>query len=174
MISTPDGRRRSWLITLSAVAATLVSGTGRAQRTADEEHLPPVADLRALAATVARLKAPLLILFSTPGCPYCLEVRRNYLMPRAAQQAARLPAPELLLREVDITSQQPIVDLTGEHITESAFAAHFEVRVVPVVMLFDQKLRLLAAPLIGLDRAGFYEGLLASAIEIARKQLQTA
>ena len=165
--------RRSWLIALSAIAAAAVSGIGRAQPTANEEHLPSIADLRALAETVARLKAPLLILFSTPGCPYCREVRRNYLMPRAAEQAS-LSMPDLLLREVDITSQHPIIDLNGVRITEAEFAARFEVRVVPIVMLFDQKVRLLTAPVIGLDRAGFYEGILASAIERARKQLQAA
>jgi glutaredoxin len=165
--------RRSWLIAVTAIAATALSGIGRAQPNTAEELLPPVADLRTLAATITRLKAPLLILFSTPGCPYCREVRRNYLMPRVAEQA-RASMPELLLREVDITSQQSIIDLTGGRITEAAFAVRFEVRVVPVVMLFGQKMRLLAAPLIGLDRAGFYEGLLAGAIETARKQLQTA
>jgi len=154
--------------------ATAVLGIGRmahAQTVAQDKHLPPIDDLRALVGTVARHKAPLLILFSTPGCPFCREVRRNYLAPRVAEQA-RHAAPEFLLHEVDITSERPMIDLAGTKITEAIFAARFNVKVVPVVALFDQTLKMLAEPLVGLDRSGFYEGYLASAIETARKRLR--
>ena len=149
-------------------------GIGRgahAQTAAQDKHLTQIDDLRALVALVARHKAPLLILFSTPGCPFCREVRRNYLAPRAAEQA-RNAAPELLLHEVDITSERPIIDLAGAKMTEAMFAARFNVKVVPVVALFDQTLQALGEPLVGLDRSGFYEGYLASAIETARKRLR--
>ncbi len=149
-------------------------GIGRgahAQTAAQDKHLPPIEDLRALVAMVARHKAPLLILFSTPGCPFCREVRRNYLAPRLVEQA-RNAAPEFLLHEVDITSERPIIDLTGAKITEAIFAARFNVKVVPVVALFDQSLQTLGEPLVGLDRSGFYEGYLTSAIDAARKRLR--
>ncbi len=86
---------------------------------------------------IARHKAPLLILFSTPGCPFCREVRRNYLAPRVAEQAAKT-TPELLLRETDITSERTLTELSGARITEAAFALEHHVRAVPVVALFDQ------------------------------------
>lgn len=165
-------QRRLFLI----AGATAVLGIGRvahAQTAAQDKHLPPIEDLRALVAKVARHKAPLLILFSTPGCPFCREVRRNYLAPRVAEQA-RNAAPEFLLREVDITSERPIIDLAGAKITAATFAARFNVQVVPVVALFDQTLQTLGEPLVGLDRSGFYEGYLASAIDAARKRLRQA
>lgn len=160
-------RRRKALITLLLGAPSLL----RAQPRAEEEHLPTLDDLRPIAASIARHKAPLLILFSTPGCPYCREVRRNYLAPRVEEQGRNTP-PELLLREVDITSQRPITDLAGSQTTEAAFALRFNVRVVPVVALLDQTLQLLAEPLVGLDRSGFYEGYLAAAIDAARRRLR--
>lgn len=177
MSTSLQARRRACLIAGAAAFAAPALGIGRvshAQTATQEQHLPLLDDLRTLAASVARFKAPLLILFSTPGCPFCREVRRNYLAPRMAE-AARNPAPELLLREVDITSERLIVDLAGARITETAFAARYNVRVVPVVALFDQTLQLIAEPLVGLDRSGFYEGYLANAIDAARKRLrQTA
>ena len=159
---------------LIAAAATLgIRRVAHAQTeaAAHEQHLPPIEDLRALVATVTRYKAPLLILFSTPGCPFCREVRRNYLEPRVAEQA-RNAAPEVLLHEVDITSERPIIDLAGEKITEAIFAARYNVKVVPVVALFGHTMQTLGEPLVGLDRSGFYEGYLASAIETARKRLR--
>lgn len=167
---SPQIPRRVLLIA-GATAALGIKRAAHAQTVAPEKHLPPIDDLRALVATVARFKAPLLILFSTPGCPFCREVRRNYLAPRMAEQA-RNAVPEFLLREVDITSDRPIMDLAGAKVTEAIFAARFNVHVVPVVALFGQTLQTLGEPLVGLDRSGFYEGYLASAIDAARKRLR--
>lgn len=156
--------RRRYLLTMAAAIAMPRAAL------AQEQHLPPVNDLRPLLASVARDKSPLLILFSTPGCPFCREVRRNYLAPRLEDKESAL-----LLREVDITSPRPLIDAAGSRTTEAAFAKRFDVRVVPVVALFalvDQTLQLLAEPLVGLDRSGFYEAYLAAAIDIARKRLQ--
>ncbi|MGH6611833.1 MAG: hypothetical protein ACRECQ_16435, partial [Burkholderiaceae bacterium] len=74
-------------------------------------------------------------------------------------------------REVDITSRRTLLDLSGAPITEAAFADRFNVRVVPVVVLLDQKLQVLTEPLVGIDRAGFYESLLTNAIDTATKRL---
>jgi hypothetical protein len=57
------------------IALLLSPGLLRAQQNAAEGLLRPLDDLRALANSIARHKAPLLVLFSTPGCPYCREVR---------------------------------------------------------------------------------------------------
>ncbi len=162
-MSTSPGRRDCLFAMAAAIAAPRAIF-------AQEQYLPPVNDLRPLLASVARGKSPLLILFSTPGCPFCREVRRNYLVPRLADRKSAL-----LLREVDITSPRPLIDAAGERTTDAGFATRFNVRVVPVVALFallEGTLQLLTEPLVGLDRSGFYEGYLASAIEIARKRLQ--
>lgn len=159
-------RRQALMTLLFGVPSLLL-----AQTSAAEDRLPSLDDLRLIATSIVRYKAPLLVLFSTPGCPFCREVRRNYLAPRVAEQA-RNASPELLLRETDITSSRLIIDLAGAGITEAAFATRFNVRAVPVVALFDQSLHLLAEPLVGLDRSGFYEGYLAASIEAARKRLR--
>ena len=153
------------------IALILASGPLRAQSVVDDGHLPALRDLRVLADSITRHKAPLLVLFSAPGCPFCREVRRNYLAPRVVEQATRT-VPDLLLRETDVTSERVIIDSSAAHITESAFARRYNVRVVPVVALFDSSLRLIGEPLVGLDRSGFYEGYLASAIDAAHKHLR--
>lgn len=160
-----DGRRQL------LVALLLSPLPLRGQQTAGEERLAPLDDLRELSRSIQRYKAPLLILFSTPGCPFCREVRRNYLAPRVAEQAAK-ETPELLLRETDITSERTLTDLSGTRITEANFALRHHVRLVPVVALFDARLRPIGEPLVGLDRSGFYEAYLASAIDASRKHLR--
>ena len=88
-----------------------------------------------------------------------------------AEQAA-LPAPTVLIREVDITSRAALVDAQGRSITQAEFAAQFGVRVVPVVALVDERAQLLGDPLVGIDRSGFYETYLSRAIESAQRKLR--
>lgn len=153
--------------------AMAVPSWALAQTDETEKHLSPLDDLRVLSASIAQNKTPLLVLFSTPGCPFCREVRQNYLLPRAVEQA-RSVRPELLLREADIGSQRLITDLAGTRITEAAFASRYGVRMVPVVALLDQSLRVVGTPLVGLDRSGFYEAYLTSAIAEARRRVANA
>lgn len=157
---------------LLAGASLALGARAGAQPAGGEEHLQPVDDLRPLLAQVRQRRAPLLVLFSTPGCPYCLEVRRNYLAPRVAEQAA-LRTPTLLIREVDITSRAAVVDPQGRRITQAEFASQFGVRVVPVVAMFDERLQLLGDPLVGIDRSGFYDAYLVRAIETAQRRLRS-
>jgi glutaredoxin len=160
--------RRRWLLALPG-ALTCVLSAARAQPAST--HLPMPDDLRPLLAEVGRTRTPLLVLFSTPGCPFCREVRQNYLQPRIADERAR-GVQRLIIREIDITASTALVDADGRVTTQAAFAARYDVRVVPVVMLFDDRLQRLAEPLVGIDRAGFYEGFLVRAIDEAHRRLQ--
>ena len=153
-------------------AAWVLAGRAAARPAGNDVHLHGIDDLRPLLAQVRARRIPLLVLFSTPGCPYCLEVRRNYLAPRVAEQAS-LPAPDLLIREVDITSRAALVDAQGRRTTQADFASQFGVRVVPVVALIDDRAQLLGDPLVGIDRSGFYEAYLARAIDEARRRLRS-
>jgi thioredoxin-related protein len=161
--------RRRLLLAGAAVAFGARAG---AQPAGGEEHLEAIEDLRPLMAQVRKRRAPLLILFSTPGCPFCREVRRGYLAPRVAEQAAQ-SVPTLLIREVDITSRTPLIDQQGRRTTQAEFASRLNVRVVPVVALFDDRAQLLGDPLVGIDRAGFYETYLSRAIEAAERRLRS-
>jgi len=157
---------------LLAGAAAAFGARAGAQPAGGEDHLTAIDDLRAVMAQVRKRRVPLLVLFSTPGCPFCHEVRRSYLAPRVAEQA-KLPSPTLVIREIDISSRAPLIDLQGRRTTQAEFASQLNVRMVPVVALFDDRAQLLGDPLVGIDRAGFYEAYLARAIEAAERRLRS-
>ncbi len=161
--------RRRLLLAGAAIAFGARAG---AQPASGEEHLAAIDDFRPLLAQVRKQRVPLLVLFSTPGCPFCHEVRRSYLAPRVAEQA-KLPSPTLLIREIDISSRTPLIDMQGRRTTQAEFASRLNVRMVPVVALFDDRVQLLGDPLVGIDRAGFYEAYLARAIEAAERRLRS-
>ena len=136
---------------------------------AGEESLPAASNLKQLGAESARLKAPIVILFSTPGCPYCLEVRRNYLSPRLAGGESR--GTQFLIREIDITSRERVIDFDGRSTTEADVAERYGVRMVPVVMALDSRGQPIGEPLVGLDRSGFYESYLQTLLARAQTSM---
>jgi thiol-disulfide isomerase/thioredoxin len=155
-------RRRA---ALAAVPLLLLAPWGRA---AEGTLLPAVDDVQALAAQSARAGIPIIVLFTTPGCPFCQEARQNYLAPRLAEQQRR-SKPEYLLREVDITSRRPVGTIDGRVLTEAQLADRYGIHFAPVLMAFDSRWRPLGEPLVGLDRAGFYESYVERLISAARQ-----
>jgi len=138
-----------------------------AQRRGEGAELPRIDDLRSLSAQMRRERIPLLLFFSTAGCPFCIEVRRNYLAPRLNESAG-----SLLIREVEIVSRRAFTGLDGAAQTEAQLAARFGVRMVPVVQLVDAGLAPIGKPLIGIDASGFYDGYLSAAIEEAQRVMR--
>jgi thiol-disulfide isomerase/thioredoxin len=134
---------------------------------AGDALLPAIDDIQALAAASARAGIPIIVLFTTPGCPYCQEARQNYLAPRYSEQQRRT-TPEYLLHEVDITSRRPVGAIDGRAYTEAQLADRYGIHFAPVLMAFDSRWRPLGEPLVGLDRAGFYESYVERLISAAR------
>jgi hypothetical protein len=160
------GRRaalgRLGALALSGAFAPLARAQG------GSESLARIDDLRALAAQVGKEQRPLLLFFSTPGCPYCTQVRRSYLAPRVREG----DRSGVTIREVEITASRSFVGLDGRRISESAFAAGYSVRMVPVVLLVDAAMKPLADPLVGIGAADFYESFLVEAIETASRKMR--
>jgi thioredoxin-related protein len=160
-------RRRRGLLRGAVLLACLPAATLRAQAAADTP-LTRIDDLRSLLASVARERRPLLLFFSTPGCPYCREVRRGYLRPRVDDGAA---VSGVAIREVEITSSRRLRDASGEMITEAVLAARYGVKMVPHLELLGSSAEPLVKSLVGIDSSGFYESFLQSAIAQATAKL---
>ncbi len=136
--------------------------------TAGAQSIDRAQDLAQSAQNAAGARIPLLVFFSQPGCPYCDEARRDYLGPMGSDPATRAT---LRIVEVDITSDAPLVDFSGQRTTHSAFAQLQRVRLVPVVAFVGARGEALADRLIGLTVPGFYQGSLDRRIEQARARL---
>jgi thioredoxin-related protein len=160
--------RRAALASLALVPiAALTPAAAWSQRKAEAVELPRIDDLRSVTAQMRRERIPLLLFFSTAGCPFCIEVRRNYLAPRLRETAG-----SLLIREVEIVSRRSFTGLDGASQTEAELAARFRIRMVPVVQLVDASLAPIGKPLVGIDASGFYDGYLSAAIEEAQRAVR--
>jgi thioredoxin-related protein len=155
--------RRRFLL----VAAAL--GLPAAAIPAPTADIPLAADLMADGRRSRSRKAPIVVLFSLPGCPYCEVVRRSHLAPMLAdaQQAARV-----IVRQIDIDSDRGLVGFAGERTTHATLARAHGMRAAPVVAFWDGQGREIAEPLKGMLLPDFYGGYLDAALEAARGRLE--
>ena len=114
-------------------------------------------------------RKPLVLLLTIPHCPYCEEVRVNYLIPLIRDGA---PADQPIIREVDITSDSPMKGFAGEELTQRTLAERYKVKVTPTVLILDKEGNLLAEPLVGSGMAGFYGAYLDKAFSQAEQALK--
>jgi thioredoxin-related protein len=156
--------RRHFLLLAPALALA------PALRAAPQPTLPLAMDLRADGRLSRSSMAPIVILFSLPGCPYCEIVRRSHLGPMLADPKA---AGRAIIRQIDVDSDQALIGFRGERTTHAAVARAHEVRVAPVVAFWDGDGRTLADPLRGMLLPDFYAAYLDDAIERARARIAT-
>lgn len=154
--------RRQFLLGMPVLAWAL------AARAAPQPAIPLATDLRADGRLVRRRLAPIVVLFSLPGCPYCEIVRRSHLAPLLADPGQ---SSRVIVRQVDIDSDEAVVGFSGERTTHAAIAKAHDVRSAPVVAFWDGEGRTIAEPLKGMLLADFYSAYLESAIQAARKRL---
>jgi len=160
-VSAGVSRRRFLLL---APALALVATASRGAPGA----LPLAADFREDGRLSRARRAPIVILFSLPGCPYCEIVRRSHLAPMLADPAQ---ASRVIVRQVDIGSDEAVVGFSGERTTHAAIAKAHDVRSAPVVAFWDGEGRPVADPLRGMLLPDFYSAYLEAALQAARKRL---
>ena len=159
----PGLDRRKFLLFLGpALAWALAAGA------APPTAIPPATDLQADGRVSRARKAPIVVLFSLPGCPYCEIVRRSHLAPILADPKQ---SPRVIVRQVDIDSDEAVVGFSGERTTHARIARSHDVRSAPVVAFWDGEGRPIAEPLRGMLLPDFYSAYLESALQAARKRL---
>lgn len=125
--------------------------------------LPPLRNLRHELAALAPQRAVLVLLVSRHDCPYCLEVRRNYLAP-----LQRAGAPGLHLRELESDTVSELADASGQRQPIAALLRQLNVRFFPTVLFLGPDGRALAEPLLGADQSGFYGAYLDARLQQAQ------
>lgn len=136
---------------LGAPAASLAAG-----------GLVHAKNFRTDGALAAKRQVPILVVFTTPTCPYCDTVKHDYLVPMHKDRANR---SRVIIRELTVNSDGALIGFDGKPTTEAAFAAAAKVFVVPTVMVFDPRGEPVGDPIVGLLIPDFYFGYLTAAIE---------
>jgi thioredoxin-related protein len=130
---------------------------------AQSDGLTPVLDFRDEAKESKQKKAPILVLFMSPYCPYCETALNNFLLPMQRNPEYQ---NKVILRQLDIYNKDKLIDFRGNTTTPLGFANQAKVWAVPTVILFDSEGRELKN-LTGLLTVDYYRFYLDEAIEQA-------
>jgi thioredoxin-related protein len=148
-------RIAAWVLIL-AWGLTL-SGAARAA-----DGLIHAKNFQADARTAAQRRVPILVVFTSPTCPYCERVKREYLVPMHKDPAYR---KRVIIREVAMGATTPLTGFDGTPTTEGAFAAAHKVFMVPTVKVLDTRGNDASEAIVGLLTPDYYFGYLETAID---------
>ena len=143
------------------VAAILAWGAAPLVSAQPADRLPIAKSFEADSKLAAAKKIPILVLYTSPGCPFCERAKSDYLVPMLKDPAYK---NKVIMREVDITSQSPLTLYNGSTSTGAAFAAQHKVAIVPTIKVINAQDAEVAEPIVGLLIPDYYFGYIDSAI----------
>ena len=150
---------------LRALALLGLGASGVAPARVAGKTLPLSASLPDELARALKARQPLVIMVSLHRCPWCEEVRNNYLAPMRAQE--RLPVVQ-----VDMLSPRQTRDLQGAPTTHEALVRAWDVKVAPTVLFLGPQGREVADRLVG-GSPDFYSAYLDRRLALAREAVIT-
>lgn len=153
-----DHDRRS---VAAGLALMVAAGAVRGAAPSGDLPLPAPASWRDALARSGSEGRPLVVMFSTPGCPWCRALRRDVLHHLAAQSDER----GVRVLELDMTDKRPFADGTGD--SPASVARGLGARVSPTVVFLGPRGEL-AERLVGYPSADFYNAYLDDRIARAR------
>jgi thioredoxin-related protein len=127
----------------------------------------PATNLAEDARAARAAGAPVVVLFSRAHCPWCDKARGEHLNAMAAQAVGGA-----LFRQIDLDSDAPLVDFSGQRTSHRAFAQRHHVKMTPTLLFLGDDGRELANPIVGYRLAEFYGTLIEDAIEDSRNRLR--
>ncbi len=156
-------RRRQW----NALALGLLcGGVAAPAAVAAGRVLPLSVSLPDELARALAAGQPLVVMVSLHRCPWCEEVRNNYLAPLHADEG-------LPVVQVDMRGQQTTRSLQGQATTHDAQVRAWDVKVAPTVLFLGRGGVEVADRLEGAS-PHFYHGYLERRLEQARQAVRGA
>jgi thioredoxin-related protein len=146
----------SWAFALPALAA------GNAD-------VPMAESLKAEARDAESRKLPIMLVFTSPYCPYCDRVKAEYLGPMVNDPAYR---DKVIIRQIEAGSDWSLIGFDGKKTTHGAYAASQKIAMVPTIKVVDDKGRELAKPIVGFLTPDYYFGYVEAAMEEGLKKMQ--
>ena len=134
---------------------------------AKDTALPVPASLPQAALAAKAKGEPLVLLISLPGCVYCEQVRRSYLLPMRADKGVGLQAWQLNVSDTTTT----LIGFDGHRTTAAKQATAWKATFTPTVLFIGSNGQELAERLVGIAVPDFYGAYLDQRLATARQSV---
>ena len=126
--------------------------------------LPVARSLPDELAAALRQGAPLVVMVSLEGCPFCRVARQSHLVPMHRDGGA--------IVQVDMRSAQPVRDFDGHMTTHDALLQRWRIPIAPTLLFFGPGGREVAERMEGAYQPDFYGPYLEDRLEKARAAIR--
>lgn len=134
--------------------------------------IPEITDLREEADLSRRYRLPILILFSSEDCPYCVLMKEDFLRPMIISGDY---FDKVIIRRVERGLRSATLrDFDGRTISVASLFSRYGVRVVPTLVFVDDKGNPLTENLVGIATPELYGASLDMAVDEALERLRRA
>ena len=139
---------------------------------AERPDLTPLQDARIEAQLAGSKKLPVLLMFSTDGCPYCEMLKEEFLIPMLISGDYQ---NKVIIREVHVSEYDQIIDFSGQSLSLEDFSSHYGVTLFPTMVLVDARGNKLVNNIVGITTPSLFGGTIDDSINkalaLTRKQL---
>lgn len=153
---------------LGALAVLFVSASSAYERNL-AVTIPPLHDLEADAELAQGLKIPLLLMFASESCPYCVQVEEEFIKPMIISGDY---TDKVLIRHVMVDGYEQVTGFDGRAISVDELARRYSISLVPTVVIVDPGGEPLVPRLVGITTRDFYGGELDDAIDASLARLR--
>lgn len=137
---------------------------------AESDDIPKALDLQKDGLTAHEKGIPILLEFTMHGCPFCLEIEEEVLVPMIGSGKYD---HKVLVRNVKIDDEKEIIDFNGESISYEDLASRYNIHVVPTLVLVHGNGKAMGLDMVGVTTIDFYGAYLDQAIEKALTKVST-
>jgi thioredoxin-related protein len=135
----------------------LIITTGMNRVMAQRPTVPVVTDLQQLSLQAKAAKLPIVMMFTSDHCPYCITVEEDFLIPMLISGEYRDKA---LIRKFKIDEYPQVVDFNGRSVATDIFKNRYKIYLTPTIVFLDHAGRELSPRRIGLTTPDYYGGYL--------------
>ncbi|MBF0469776.1 MAG: thioredoxin fold domain-containing protein [Gammaproteobacteria bacterium] len=135
---------------------------------ADRPEVEITTNLQQLGELARERKLPILLLFSSWGCPYCMRVKDEFLVPLLINRRYR---ERVIIREFLTDEIEDIRDFDGSLTTANAVTQHYGVFVSPTLLYLDNQGKEVAERQTGLTTPEFYSAYIDESIHQSLVQI---
>lgn len=164
----PSGMSNKFALILGAMAALFLGASSAYERNL-AVTIPPLHDLESDAELAQGRKIPLLLMFASQSCPYCVQVEEEFLKPMIISGQY---TDKVLIRHVMVDGYEQVTGFDGKRISIDELARRYRVSLVPTVVIVDPGGEPLVPRLVGITTRDFYGGELDDAIDASLAKLR--
>ena len=132
-------------------------------------RIKEVQDFSKVGQQLAEKRLPLVLMFSSEYCAYCVRLEKEFLIP---MQISGDYVERAVIRKMKIDYGNTIYDFDGKLVDADEFAERYNISVTPTVVFLDGQGNQLAAKQVGLTTPDFYGGYLDASIDTALDMLR--